>query len=831
MVTADAVGLDTFTTFGELLRYLRRRAGLTQRELSIAVGYSEGQISRLEGNQRLPDPATILARFVPALELEKQPQTVARLLELALSAKASPPHNLPLQLTSFIGREREIAEVARLLSEKRLVMLTGPGGCGKTRLALQVAAGLVAEAFDEVWLIELAPLADPALVLPKLAATLGVRDAPDQALLETLAHHLREKGLLLVLDNCEHLVEACAQLAERLLQACPRLRILATSREVLGLPGETVWRVLPLSRPDLQHLPPLDSLTQYEAVRLFVDRAVSALPGFAVTNENASAVALVCHRLDGMPLAIELAAARVMALTVEQIAGRLDQAFRVLTGGSRTALPRHQTLRATLDWGYHLLVDAERMLLRRLSVFAGGWTLEAAESVCAGEGVETLQVLDLSAQLANKSLVAIKRDPGATARYYLLETTRQYAQDKLVESSEGETTRDKHLAYFLQLAEAAEAALHGAEQDAWMMRLGAEHDNFWTALRWAEENQALNAEAGLRLAGAFGSFWGLHGYQRELRDWLERALAQPGPADASRRGGFAKARSKALYAAGQIAQARGDFAAASDFQRQRMALNQELEDQVEFARALREWSMTLHFQGKRVAAHRGFAQAVTILRGQQDPLGLGMSLYSLGVAEDAHGNHAAAQAAFEESLAILAETGSRWTRAFPLASLGRLSMRQGEYVLARARLEEALALRRSSRDKWTIGVNLSFLAEVAWREGDYRRAAALLQEALAMFREIGSQHGIGMCLVGFGGIAAGQGKPARAARLLGAAAGLLESLGAVMALGDPVAYERDLEAIRAQLDQATFSAAWAEGRALTLEQAVAYAWEAVEPQA
>jgi non-specific serine/threonine protein kinase len=403
------------------------------------------------------------------------------------TATAGPPTNLPISLTSFIGREREIAEVTRLLagppSESRLLTLTGAGGCGKTRLALRVAGEALGDFPDGVWLVELAALADPALVAGAVAMAVGVREVPGRALTESLVDHLRDRTLLLILDNCEHLVAAAAGLADVLLRSCPRLRVLATSREPLGSAGETIWRVPSLTLPPLSaaDAPLLEPLTRYEAVRLFVERARAAVPAFAPSAENAPALVEICRRLDGIPLAIELAAARVRVFSAAQIAARLDDRFRLLTAGPRTALPRQQTLRATVDWSYDLLAEPERALLRRLSVFAGGWTFEAAEAVAAGDGIQTHAVLDLMAQLVDKSLVIAEEQRGAV-RYRLLETIRAYARDRLLEAGEAERTRDRHLAYFLGLAEEAEPRLRGAEERVTLDRLEAEHANLQAAL-------------------------------------------------------------------------------------------------------------------------------------------------------------------------------------------------------------------------------------------------------------------------------------------------------------------------------------------------------------
>src|SRR5579884_1260938 len=492
-------------------------------------------------------------------------------------------HNLPVQLTSFIGREKEMEEIKRLLSTAHLLTLTGSGGCGKTRLALQVAADRVEEYADGVWLVELAAIADLGLVPQTVAVALGVSEEPNRPLGETLANYLRPKSLLLVLDNCEHLLTACAQLADTLLRTCPKVRILASSREGLGLLGEALYHVPSLSLPDEKRLPTLEQLSQYEAVRLFVERAVLSRPDFAVTAQNAASVVQICSRLDGIPLAIELAAARARALAVEQLAQRLDDRFRLLTGGSRTALPRQQTLRATIDWSYDLLSQAERTLLRRLSVFLGGWTLEAAEAVCAdashappraaamgagehaaapleagsrenaGGPVAAEAVLDLLSRLVDKSLVLVEESAEAEARYRLLETVRQYSRDRLMESEEARDLRCRHRDWFLTLAEGAERRLRGPDQVAWLNRLAQEHDNLRMALEWCRAEEDAGAEAGLRLAGALWRFWRVRGYLSEGRERLEAALAQ---ASASER---TAQRAKALYGLAALAWGQGDY--------------------------------------------------------------------------------------------------------------------------------------------------------------------------------------------------------------------------------------------------------------------------------
>jgi non-specific serine/threonine protein kinase len=403
--------------------------------------------------------------------------------ETAPRTPERPPNNLPLELSSFVGRERELAEVERSLENTRLLTLTGSGGCGKTRLALAVAAELVGGLEDGVWLVELAPLADPSLVPQAVASTLGVREQPGRLLTETLSDYLRSKKMLLVLDNCEHLIEACATLVEALLRSCPELCVLATSREALGITGEVAWPVPSLSLPDVRRLPNIESLPQYESARLFVERAVAVKPAFALTEQNAASVAQICYRLDGIPLALELAAARTKVLSVEQIADRLDDCFGLLADGGRTALPRQRTLHATMDWSHELLSEEERALFRRLSVFAGGFTLEAAESVCAGEELERNEVLQLLSHLVDKSLVTA-REVSGEARHHLLETVRQYGWEKLSESGETGLVRERHAEYYLALAEEAEPELKAERQVAWLERFERDHDNLRAAMAW-----------------------------------------------------------------------------------------------------------------------------------------------------------------------------------------------------------------------------------------------------------------------------------------------------------------------------------------------------------
>lgn len=513
----------------------------------IAEALPEGVSLRDLGEHRLKDlayPHYLFQVVVTDLPTDFPPLKSINIL----------PNNLTIQLTSFIGREREITEVKRVLGGTRLVTLTGSGGAGKTRLALQVAADVVEAYPNGIWLAEFAPIADPTLVPKIVASALNVPEQPGHNMTETLTDSLRRKTLLLVLDNCEHLLTDCAELTTALLRACPQVRILTTSREALGVPGETLWRVPSLSLPDAGQVPTVEDMVQCEAVRLFVDRAVATAPEFAITPKNASAIARICQRLDGIPLAIELAAARVKVLAVDQIAARLDDRFRLLTGGSRIAVPRQQTLRATMDWSYGLLLEKERAVFRQLSVFAGGWALEAAEAVCVGKRIKKHAVLDLLAELVEKSLVEMETQDGE-ARYRFLETIRQYSWEKLVESKEAAAVRTRHRDWYLALAERAESELHGPQQGVWLERLESEHDNLRAALRWSKTEEG-GAEAWLRLAGALHWFWNIRGHASEGRDWLEGALS-------TKRDTSASVRARALCGAGILAWRQGDINRAS----------------------------------------------------------------------------------------------------------------------------------------------------------------------------------------------------------------------------------------------------------------------------
>lgn len=715
----------------------------------------------------------------------KLPAAAQRGAEFAPTPRAGArSHNLPYALTRFIGRAREMREVRQLLAEHRLVTLTGAGGIGKTRLAVAVAEDIVGAFADGVWQVDLAPLTDPALVVQAMASALGVRTEGGYPLLARLTDYLREKHLLLLLDNCEHLVEAVRLAAETWLDAAPHLQILTTSRIVLGIAGEVTWCVPPLSVPDVDlsglrrtaDAPDLTDLRQYESLQFFAERAAMALPTFAVTPQNVEVVARICQQLEGIPLALELAAARVKLLTVHQIAGRLNDPLRLLTQGSPTSPPRHQTLRATLDWSHALLTSTEQRLFRRLAVFVGGFTLEAAEFVGGGAGLESGQVLEALSGLVDKSLMSVASY--SAPRFRLHEMTRQYAHARLVEAGEEEEVRDRHLDYFCSLAQATEPSLRGTEAATLVQQLAWEYPNLQAALEWSVRHQG-RAQTGLRLAAALAEFWEQYNFQVEGRAWLEKLLAQAGDQAAP------EVRAAALRGAGKAAYFQNDFVAARDC----------------------------------------FEQSLTLDRALNNRPGIAEALARLGLLVSTPEDWSHARACLEESLALYRALQDRDGTALTLSFLGHMVFRQGDCVLARSMLEESLALLREAGNYVTVAVTRFSLGHIARIEGDYVQARKRYAENLKIARDVGAPWGGFFGLNAFAYLAVAERQFERAAHLLGAAEHLGETIGASLVQTERADYETSIAATRAALGEAAFAAAWVQGRAMTLDEAVAYALE------
>jgi predicted ATPase/DNA-binding SARP family transcriptional activator len=801
---------------GEAVQYLRRAAALDplrdtlpRRLMSslAAAGdpaaaiqtYRDFRLRLQEELAAAPDEAT--TRLFHEIRATTRLQAAQRRLAPSRSLEpetADPgfsrpvPESLPRPLTSLIGREQELEEVRSALEQGRLVTLVGGGGVGKTRLALEVARQAADEAPGGAAWVELGPLADGALVLPSVASALSIRAEGDdaEALTRLLVVRLTDSGPLLVLDNCEHLLDATAALVQTLLQRCPGLRILVTSRQRLGLPGETAWRVPSLPAPDPQRLPAaadeaVAAALNFAAVRLFVERSAAVQPGFRLTKGAAAAVGLICQRLDGIPLAIELAAARMQVLTPQQIAERLDGRFKLLTRGTRGALPRHQTLRALIDWSYDSLPAAEAALLRRLSVFAGGWTLEAAEAVCA-------DVLDPLDSLVDRSLVLVD-EVAEGLRYRLLETVREYAREKLAASGELAAVRKRHQAWYLGLAERAYASINGPEEPEWLTRLEAELDNLRAALAWCQaadadpESECAGAppaaEEGLRLASALWWFWYRRGNLAEGQQWLEAALARGGDLPPS-------LRAPALLHATYLANARGERETAASLQR---ATRQEYEKALALAQA----------SGDR----RAIADATLALAGMaRDTLDVEGALRYAGEARQQM-----------ESL------GDRGGLNHTLAVMATLALSRGDRQSARPLLEELLAICRELGDSGPLVHALGAMGHLERDEGEYARARAFYEESLVLRRDLGHQFALAQSLEDFAVLAGRERQAERAIRLLGAVEAFCETIGAQAPVADRTDYERTEAAGRAALGEPAFAAAWAEGRALSLDRAIEYA--------
>jgi predicted ATPase/DNA-binding SARP family transcriptional activator/DNA-binding NarL/FixJ family response regulator len=739
-------------------------------------------------------------------------------------------HNLPAGRTSFIGRERELVEVKRALAMTRLLTLTGVGGSGKTRLALEVAGDLVGAYPDGVWLAELAPLADPGLVPQAVARALGVKEQPGQPLTDTLAETLRTKRTLLVLDNCEHLLDGAARLVDALLDSCPHLRILATSREALGIAGEVRWTVPSLSMLDPQSADTVEELERSESARLFVERASARRPGFSLTPDNTQAVAQICHRLEGIPLAIELAAARVGALSIKQISERLTDSLKLLTGGDRTQVPKQRTLRGTLDWSHELLSTNEKKLFGRLSVFAGGWTLEAAEEVGADGSIEGSDVLDLLGRLVDKSLVVAEAEAQGAVRYRMLEPIRQYARERLEESEEAEAIQRRHAEFFLALAEEAEPEVEGPQQAARLERLEAEHDNLRAALSWSLE-RGEEAELGLRVAGALGQFWYLRGYLGEGRRWLEEALAKSSPASTA-------ARANALHRLSFLAYLQGDLDRAQEASEEGLKLEGveqfwNIADRRSAAAGLRLMlGIVASVRGDSERAIQLYEESLALSRKVGDKRGIADNLLLLGIEMRSWGNFEKARDLLEEGMVVAREVGDPELLAAFLNQLCDTFVLQGDLERATVVGEKAVAICREQNHRILLSDALCNLGWAALLRGDPGRATTLYAESLELKRELGENPllvkltvALPETLDGLACVAVARGETERAVRLFGATRALHKQVRDHLTLAREYAALREpyLAATRSQLSEEAWETAFAEGRAMGFEETVEYA--------
>jgi predicted ATPase/DNA-binding XRE family transcriptional regulator len=848
-------------TFGDLLRRHRVAAGLTQEELAERANLSVRGLSDLErGLKQAPHRSTV-QMLAEALELSEEDR---RILEGAIPRRRgpvpTPEHSpptvaLPLPPTAFIGRKREVEEVRAMLlrNEVRLLTLTGPGGVGKTRLALRAAEYAVDHFPDGVTFVSLGSLADPALVPSTLAVVLGITESSGEPNVDWLIAHLGQKRALLVLDNFEHLLPA-AHVLSRLLASCAEITMLVTSRAVLHLAAEHEYPVLPLATPTPGHLPGLSALAQYPAIQLFMQRARAVQPAFELTTKNARAIAEICCRLDGLPLALVLAAARIRLLPPQALLDRLADRLDLLTGGPRDVPARQQTLRETIDWSHSLLSPHEQTVFARLSVFAGGCSFEAAAAVCrvSARCACTATMLESLTSLVEQSL--LQQTGESEPRFGMLETVREFAGEKLVERGEVEEMRRRHAQFVTELVETAGPSLEGTDQHMWLNRLETDHDNIRAALAWTLDG---DPEAALRLAVGLGNFWQIRGHLSEGRRWIEESLAQM-----LRKGGEpdARLRGRALNASGFLALIQGDTNQARALLEQSLALSERRNDRDGIARSLNnlgvlatslgeydrarellEQCLALHrelgnthlvaaclYNLADVANHQGdYDQArarcqecLALYRERGDSSGIAATLRQLGTAAYQRGDHDEGQLLLEESLTLSAQVGDKHEIAYILLEIGREACHQGDSEQARETLAQSLSFFREVEDKRGIAVALGTLGKAMTDMGDLDEARTLLEESLALYRGIGDKRGIAASIAYFGPLEAARGRYEPAAKLMGAATRLWQGIASFPDAPDEERQKRALEATREGLTAEVFATAWAAGQAMQLEEAL-----------
>jgi predicted ATPase len=756
-------------------------------------------------------------RYVSTRDLARELAAIRdRFSEMPVKQVETRPTNLPVSRTGFVGREKEVAAAKELLlrQDVRLVTVTGPGGIGKTRLAVQVASGLVEYFPGGIHFVPLSPLSDPGLIASLIVQTLGLREAGGQSPLEILKKNLQDSlhaPMLLLLDNFEHLVQAAPTVAELLVMG-PHLKILVTSRAALHVYGEHEFPVPPLALPDPRSVPPVEVLSQYPAVALFVQRAVAAKPDFELNRENAPAVAEICARLDGLPLAIELAAARVKVLSPSSMLTRLASRLQLLTGGARDLPQRQQTLRAAMDWSYDLLNAAEQKLFRRLSVFVGGCNLEGVEAVCHTKGDLDLDLLDGMASMVDKSLAQQVEQAKGESRFVMLETIREYALEKLKASGEEALTKRAHAAYCLVLAEEEAAERSGAEGAEWLERFAIEHDNFRAGLEWLTETG--DAEWGLRLGTALFRFWEMREYFAEGRDRLGKLLKLAGAASPT------KVRARALFAAGVLAGEQGDYASADALIIESQDIARQLGDKTGVAVSLNAQAVLTRDRGDVAIAHALFEESLVLWRELGDQKAVARSLSNLANVVKLQGDYDRARSLYAECLSIFRGLGDRTGVAWSLNYQGDVARDQGDSAAARTLYEQGLAIFRELGDRWGIAGTLADLGSLAREQRNYPRAYSLYRESIKIFQELEHKRGIARLLECFACSAAAQSHAERSLRLAGAAAALRQNIGAPLTSAEQVKLEASLDPARHAMTNTAGATAWLEGWAMPVEKAV-----------
>ncbi|MEA2572841.1 MAG: hypothetical protein QOH93_139 [Chloroflexia bacterium] len=836
-------------TFGQWLRGQRKKRDLTQEMLAERIGCSIGAIQKIEVGARRPSrqvaellaevfsiPPGDMAEFVrfarSRVDLEQgEPEDAGYLTGTQVAPAPEPPasqnghteeapevslpgDNLPAQLTQLVGRDAEAAEISTHLfrQEVRLLTLTGAPGTGKTRLAIEVASRVKAQ-FEAVCFVALSAVSEPTLVLPLVARVMGLKDAGEGTALPQLAQHIGTRRVLLQLDNFEQVLRAASHVTE-LLALCPRLKVMLTSREALNVRGEQQFQVPPLAMPDPNHLPTLEQFSHYPAIALFEERARGVRPDFELNEENAEAVALICERLDGLPLAIELAAARTRLFPPQQIAARLDSRLKLLTGGARDLPARQQTLRGAIDWSYNLLDRGEQTLLARMGVFVGGCSLSAVEAVCNAEGDLPVEALDGLASLLDKSLVRQYEGPHGNTRFTMLETIREYAREQLEALGERDLTERMHAEYYLALAEAAEPQLIGAEQTLWLDSLESDHDNLRSVLRWAIEHG--EAEFAARLGATLWQFWFRRGYYGEGREWMQKALAMP-------QAWPTEDRVRALNVAGFLAYGQGDFAAMARYYEESLALARELGYRQGIAFALEGLGIVAHHKADYELATRHFSESQEISREGGNSWGESNALFRLGNVALNEGRYEEAHKLHEQSLAMRRSLGDTGRIASSLLHLGEVARCRQDYDEAYTRYSESLELYQQIGVKDGIASSYHNLGHVYYRRGDYAQAAEVFRKGLLLFRELGDKLSIVECVTGLAAVAVGTGQPERAARLFGASEAALNAMGTTLDPADQMEYEHNVRITRSKLPPPAFAENWDKGRGMTLDRAIDYA--------